>query len=159
MASRVVPGSCVDDQTVALDQPVAQRGFADVGAADETDAERLVGGPRLGGLHRRGAESGQNRVAQLHLAHSVLGREEKRLAQAEPVEIGVVAPGVVEIDLVHHEQHRLVLPAQALRDALVERGDAVLRVDHEQDDLGGIDGELHLPLGRGHDLRWSFPRP
>ena len=83
----------------------------------------------------------------------MLGGKEERFAQAEPVEIGVVAAGVVKVDLVHHKQHRLVLASQALRDPLVERGHSVLRVDDEEDDLGGVDGELHLHLGRGHDLR------
>ena len=144
-------GRLVDDEPVALEEAVGERGLADVGAADEAKTEGIGGGlGRAGPFLGARADPRQDRRAQVRLAPAVLGGHADRLAQAEPVGLGQVDLLIVEIGLVHDQKHVLLLPAQAGRDAPVQRRDAVQAVDDEEDQGGCVDGKADLFL-RGRD--------
>jgi hypothetical protein len=70
---------------------------------------------------------------------------------------------VAEIRLVDDEDHGLAALPQALRDAVVERRDAVEAVDDEEDERRGVDREPHLAseaaMSRGEVSPPLRPRP
>ena len=65
---------------------------------------------------------------------------------SKPSSANSVAPGFgpVGVHLVHGDQDRFAAAAQARGRFPVQRHDAFLHIDHENDDVGGLDGEFHL---------------
>jgi hypothetical protein len=52
--------------------------------------------------------------------------------------------GFIGIDFINGDEHRFAAAAEAFGDFTVERDDAFLDVDDEDDDVGGLDGEGDL---------------
>ena len=74
----------------------------------------------------------------------MLSRQRDRLAKAQTVGLHQARFGGTSFRLVGDQVHVLARPAQHLGKALIERGNAGARIDHEQDDVGLADGELGL---------------
>ncbi len=140
------PRDLAHDRALGADERVEEARLSDVGAAD--DGHARVG--RLGFLHRRGQLLG-DRVEEIAGADPLDRRDRERRAQAELVELRglrLAAPGV---GLVRDEEHGLSATAEQVGDVVLDRKDAALRVDDEQDHVGLPDRGLRLAAyGRLH---------
>ncbi|TWH52574.1 hypothetical protein L612_002100000690 [Rhodococcus rhodochrous J38] len=134
---------------------VEQARLADVRLAHQRDAARSF---PTGALTGRGRQLGEKLVEQVAGAAAVSGRYRVGLAESEgPQGCGFGLDAVV-VDLVRHEQHRCLGPAQHLRDGLVDAGGAHGGVDDDEDRVGGAHRDLRL-AGHGllHALRVGLP--
>ena len=98
--------------------------------------------------HRRGGEAAR-RFEELGHPAPVLRRDVDERGEAETIEVRprALLPGAV--DLVHGHEHRVLAAAQYARDLLVERRQAGPPVDHEDYEVGLLDGRHDLiPHGR-----------
>ena len=91
-------------------------------------------------------------VEQVSRSVAVQRRDRHRVAQPQPVELErLVVPRRI-VDLVGRQDHRLAGAAEDVGDLLVSRRDAGLRVHHEDDEVGLLDGAAGL-LGHLADER------
>ncbi len=133
-------GHVAHDGALLAAEAVEQRGLAGVGAADDGDADEVLGDLLLGGLRQRSHDV----VEDVAHAVAVLGADGVRIAQAQAVElvgVGVLQDGVALVD---GQEDRFVGALQDARDGLVLLGDAGLAVDEEDDGVGLVDGENRL---------------
>jgi hypothetical protein len=64
------------------------------------------------------------------------------------------------IDLVRGDEDRFAALAEALGDFAIQRNDPFLRIDSEDNDIRGFDGEVHLLNGGlGDNVRGFFTMP
>ena len=77
----------------------------------------------------------------------MFGGDADRFAETEAVGLAQVDLVVAEVGLVDHEDDVLLRAAKAGRDLGVEGGEALQPVDDEEDQVGGLDGEIDLLLG------------
>ena len=83
----------------------------------------------------------------------MLGRQRERLAEAKRERLDPPGLAGAALGLVGGDDHRRVLMPQPARDFLVERGQPLAPVDHEQGDIGlahrGLGLLAHAPGQRG----------
>ena len=134
-------GHVGDDGAVTTGEAVGDGALAHVGPADDGDAQGVCRVGALGCLLGKGRDDLVEEVAR---AVAVRGRDGAWLTEAEGVELpdGLLVVGVVE--LVGHEEDRLLGAAQDARDRLVLLGDAGARVHNEDDGVGLSAGGLGL---------------
>ena len=133
-------GHVAHDGALLAAEAVEQGGLTGVGAADDGDADEVLGDLLLGGLGQRSHDV----VEDVAHAVAVLGADGVRVAQAQAVElvgVGVLQDGVALVD---GQEDRLVGALQDAGDGLVLLGDAGLAVDEEDDGVGLVDGEHRL---------------
>ena len=140
--------------------------FADVRPADNRQPQRAFfaahgrvcfafgwrGNFRVGNF-RFGTGGGQisrRRVHQIFDAFAVNRADRKHFLEAEPGKFVHVFFREAGVHLVDRDQNRLAAGPQFLRDLAVERHDAFLHIDDENDRARGFDGDFHL-LQRGFD--------
>ena len=75
----------------------------------------------------------------------------KNFVEAERGEFRGLGFDARGIDFVDGDQHRFGAAAQTLGGLAIERHDTFPHIDHQDDDVGGFDGELHLFEGRFDD--------
>ena len=156
-------GHIADEHALLAQQPIHQRGLADVGPSDEGDADLRGGGWRLeAGVWRRfgcelfgsptsSLEPLHNRIEHLGDAGAVLGRDFKYRVDPESIEIerGVASPLVVE--LVYGKENRASARSQFV--AIISSPPRTLAVSDETSAIALFD---RCPGRRpGHaDSRW-----
>ena len=128
---------------VLADQAVDQGRLASVGATDDGDQDRLVGGVLLFLEADLRVIAGQQRIEIGH-ALAVLARNRKRLAEAERPGLGDAGVAGAALGLVGGEDHRPLIAAQDAGEDLVARGDALAGVDQEQHHVRFLDGQFGL---------------
>ena len=82
------------------------------------------------------ARCGAQRLEQIGDALAMLGAERDRIAEPEPIGFEDAALPGMAFGLVGDDDHRRALGAQPAADLLVERSQALARVDHEQRRVG-----------------------
>ena len=164
--ARLRPGQ----QPFLAENAVDQRGFARIGAADDSDPQRLrhievaavlivvvevlllllVFLGRLGGLY--GQRLAQGLIERAHPL-PVLGRERHRIAQPQRESLEGARLPRLPFRLVGDEDHRLAGAAHEIGEIFVVRRHADARVDDEENGVGRDDGVLrlgaHAPFQRG----------
>ena len=140
MASRVVPATesttMRSSPMMALrreDLPTLGRPTMAVRTTSSSSSAGSVSGRMLG-----------DRVEQLLRGQAVGGGDGDHLPYREAVEVGDPVLAATAVHLVHRDHDGLAGAAEHLGDVLVEAGDALFRVHHEDDDVGLFDSELHL---------------
>jgi hypothetical protein len=98
----------------------------------------------------RAGQVGQRRVEQVADALPVLRRDREGPVEAEAREVDDAR--LPRFGLVHDDEHALASVAQLAGDRLVVGQQARARVDHEEDEVGLLDGALGL-LRRGAEQR------
>ena len=134
-----------DDHALAPDEPVQERGLADVRTAEDRDADRL--GPDRDLARARQARD--DLVEQVARAVTVQPGEGPRVAEAEPVEHEPIGVPSRVVDLVREHDHRPLGGAKDHGELLVAGRYPRPRVDDEQHEVGLVDRRARL-LG---DLR------
>ena len=124
-----------DDHALASEQLVHEARLADVRAAEDRDADRVLRQLGAAGAAVR-LEVVEDLVEQVAGAVAVEAGDRDRVAEAEPVQLERERLLARVVDLVRDHEHRLVRLAEDLRDLLVAGRDADLRVDDEEDDVG-----------------------
>ena len=167
------PRDRADDHPLGSGQLVDDGRFADVRASHDGQALRPGGsagrqrfpcfalGPSLAGCVRFGLGLVTNRdrrfppgqesdrgVHQIFDTASVDRRGRVDPLETQRRELARTGGGLVIVGLVDHHQHGLLDGTQLLGHLDIERNDALLDIDHEQDHVGRLDGQIHL-LQRG----------
>ena len=127
-----------DHRALLAQEPVQQRGLANVGPADEGDPDRRFFVFRL----LDPWDLRQGGVEQIADAPAVLGRDRVHLLEPERRELGE-AVGVA-LDLVDGDQHLLALLPQAGRDGPVVGQQPRAAVDDEDHEVRFADREVRL---------------
>lgn len=170
-----------DDDPLSARQAVDDRRLAHVGTSHDGQASRAGRPARAGGLGLpglgavRGGDLGRvlrdainrprpcpcpgiprrqetdGRVHQVLDAAAVDGRHREDPLEPERREFPGACGGLVVVGLVDHHDHRLLDGPQLLGDLLVERNDAFLDIDDQEDDIGRFDGQVHLLQRGGRD--------
>ena len=131
-----------DDRTLIAEQPVQQRGLADVRPSDDRQ-------PRARRPGRRGAERRQHGDDRLE-APGVGGRHGEQAVDAGGVEVGEQALAGRRVDLVHDECDRLAAASQQSDEVPLLREETGRGVEHAHHAVGLGDGaERLLPHARG----------
>ncbi len=91
----------------------------------------------------------QHRGIEIRHTFAVGGRQRHRLAHAEREGVQSAGLAGLAFGLVGDQHHRLAPPAQHFGEHLVVRRHAFARVDHEQGQVGLVDGDLGLRLHAG----------
>ena len=136
------------DHPVFAQQAVDQGGLADIGAADDRQAQAV----RLGRFH---VVAGFIRLRQMlvnpfqHGIQSTLvcSGYRNRFAQAEACEFGHGFVRIGSVDLVDQQQHWFAAAAQLRQDRFIQRQRALLGIDHEQNQARLFDRGLRLARG------------
>ena len=129
-----------DDDALRADEGVQQRRLADVRAAEDRDADRLVADLR----RALAGEQVDDAVEQVAGAVPVQGGERERVAESELVELDRLEVLARVVDLVREHDHRLLRGPQGDRELLVARRDPVPGVDDEEDEVGLRDRRARL---------------
>ena len=130
------PGDVADHHTLFADEPVEQRGFADVGAADDRHAQRPVRLLVRFARQRDALENGFQAVVEFIYPATVLRRHGQRLAQSQLVELVNHRVLAFAVDLVGHEHDGKVALAQQRGDVAVDRRGPRAGVDDEDQGRG-----------------------
>ncbi len=152
IASRVVPGDLGDDQALVAEQLVHEARLADVRAAEDGDADRVLRQlrPLLPAVR---LEVVDDLVEQVARAVAVQAGDRDRVAEAELVQLERERLLLRVVDLVRDHEHRLLRLAEDLRDLLVAGRDPGLRVEDEEDDVGLRDRLAGLVGDRARERR------
>ena len=142
------PRNVRDDGALLARQPVQEARLPDVGPADDRDT-RFAG---LGRLLDRRRELLDDRVQQIARSRPLQRRYREKIAEPELVELRGLGLGAPGLGLVRGEQDRLAAAPEPVRDVVLDREDAGLRVDDEHDDVGLVDRRLRLFAHRRFDL-------
>ncbi len=125
------------------EQPVRQGGLPGVGTSHDRDIDGRLP------LDRRGrGKPADDRIEQIPAPGPHRRGYRQRLAEPQRIEVvhrELVGGG---FDLVHRKEHGPARPPQPLRDRLVHRVAALLRVHQEEDQVGFLQGDLHLAPDR-----------
>jgi hypothetical protein len=92
------------------------------------------------GLRHRGAD----RLLQAGEALGMLRRHGNRVAEAKPMALGEAGDPGLALALVGEQEHAAADAAQHAGELAVERGHALARVDHEEDEVGLLGRRLGL---------------
>ena len=155
IGSRVVPGLSRHDHAIRAEDAVHEGRLAGVRPPNDRHPRRtelglgelghLFLGEVLGcdryrrlGLGRR-REALHDEVGEVAGVAAVLRRDRDGRVEAEGVELDRIGFAGRVVALVDDEDHRRLGASQAVRDLVVERGDAGVGVDHEQDEIGLLD--------------------
>ena len=164
---RVAPGAAIEveidriarsarlfegDDALLAQQRVDQRRFADVGPADDRDANSLVlfRDRLILGRGGRGAH-GERMLDQLAHVLAVRGGDRQRGAERELVKFGAGALGGQAFGFVHGDQHGPARAAEQVGDRAILAGHAFAAVDQEDDCVGLRDRRLGLSCHGAHD--------
>ena len=150
MLSRVVPGLGAGDHALLAQQAVDERRLADVGAADDRDADRAR---VVVGLRAR-LEACEHVLHEVLAPLAVTGGDRERRTEPERVEIHRHDVGIQPFGLVEDQRHGLAGAAQLARHELVLRREAGARIGQEHEAVGLGDGAL----GLGTHLRLDAAR-
>ncbi len=142
-------GDLRDQHALVAEQPVGERGLADVGAPDDRHRElgRLLGGFLLVGRGQQRLE----RLPQVADAAPVLGGQHDH-GEAEADEVRVAEVGVAPVGLVDRQHHRRAGAAHRVGDLAVGGDEALRAVDDEHDGVGLGDGAQRLVADHARDL-------
>ena len=99
---------------------------------------------RLGGRFRRPSATTQRRLHQGIDALAVNGADGKNFSKPQLGEFRRGGFGAVRVGLVDRHKNRLAGSRRRCATSLVQRHDAFLHIDDQDDDVGGFDGQLHL---------------
>ena len=138
----VARGACDggDHGAVLAGDHVDERGFADVGAADDGDAWQAVLG-----LFLALGEVGHEGVEQFAGAAAGDAGDGVGVAQSQGVEFGEGVHLLRVVHFVHDQEDGFGLAAEHVGDVLVHGGEPLAGVDEEEDGVGLVDGEGDLP--------------
>ena len=87
----------------------------------------------------------------------MLGADADRMIEAEPREFGVEIAMFVRVHFVDDEDDRLVDAAQAAGEFGIDRREAILAIDDEEDHLRGLQGQLDLGVDLLGELASTSP--
>jgi hypothetical protein len=148
-----VPGEAgfrARQQAFFAEQAVDQRRLAGVGPADHGETQKVRGSFRFArvrpvlvlALRRIGIRQHERaeRVGKVGHAAAVRGRDRDRLVEAKAPGLGGGEVAAVALGLVGDQDEGLAVQPQCLGEGLVERGDADLAVDHQEPDVGVVQG-------------------
>ena len=139
-------GQVGHDHALVAEDRVQQRRLADVRAAEDRDADRIVGS-----LHASGSRKlVDDHVEEVAAAVPVQRRNRPRFAEAEAVEVERKALLRGVVDLVRDQQYGFARAAKDVGDLLVSGRHSRARIDHEKHEVGLAHGLLRL---RGDGLR------
>ena len=146
-------------------QPVEQRALADVRPPDDGDAwhgrpivvlDRGLGGPRVGlGEGRLAKVLGKqldDPVEQVAGPSTVQRTHRDGLADAQAHELPHLGLAALVVGLVGDHDHVGARPPDPVGDVRIVVGQPDRCVDHEQHDVGTLDGSLHLAAHLGVEL-------
>jgi hypothetical protein len=136
-------GHLADDHPLRLGQRIDQRALADVPAADNRHLHHRLFGRRR--LDLDGRQPLEDRLNQLALA-PVLQHAPMDHLPAQLVELVRLAVQLGVVGLVGQAQHRHADVAKPLGHLLVQGGDTLPGVHHEEDEGRRLDGHLDLLL-------------
>ena len=140
------------DHALFTDQPVDERRLADVGAADDGDADASIGcGVAIDGLGRVPAREDQ--IHQVTTAVAVRRSDRMWLTEAERMEICGGRRRVEPLGLVDREEHGLAGTTQLARHEVILGGETGARIGEEHKHIGLGDGALGLQSHRLLDAR------
>ena len=128
--------------SVFADKGVDERGFA--GVRTPNDGEFGDVGQGFGVFVILLGKFGYHLVKQVARAVAVDGADAVGVAKSEGIEFGHVVLPFVGIHLVGYQNHRFAAATKDGCDVVVEVGDAVHRVNHEENDIGLFDGQFNL---------------
>lgn len=141
-------GNGADDDAFGFGEGVDDGRFANVGAANDGEFHRVTVIAFIAFPFRNELESGLHELGNAAAVNRAHG---KNGVDAEAGKIGSGRFRAISINFVNGEENRFAGDAEAAGDFLVERGEAFLDVDDEDDDVGGFDGEFDLFDGGGGD--------
>ena len=141
-------GRLAHDGALLFRERVEEARLADVRPPDDRDAR--VGG--LYGLGRLGGQFLDDRVEEVAGPGPLQRGDGVQIAEAERIELGGLRLAAPRVGLVGDEHHGFAAAAQAVGDLVLDRDDAGLRVDDEEDHVGLVDGRLGLPAHGRLDL-------
>ena len=133
-------GDVGDDVALLADEGVDDGALADVGTAYDGKAGDVGVDVVLGLL----GELADDDVEQVAGTVAVGGGDAEGVAQAEGVELGCAILLLGAVGLVGGKDDGGLRAAQDVGHLLVEVGDAVLDIDHEEHHVGFLDGDEHL---------------
>ena len=128
------------DVALLVHERVDQRRLARVGAADDGKAGQLVVKVLFGLV----GHLPDHLVEQVARAVAVGCRDGERLSQSQCVELGFGIHALVVVVLVGYDDDGFGGAAQDVGHLVVKVGDAVLDVHDKEDDVGLLDGDVHL---------------
>ena len=134
-------GHIGNDVAVFADEGVDERRFAGVGASHYGESGDIL---ELFVVIGRLREFLDDVVEEVACAVAVGGAYGVGVAEAEAVKFGHIVKPVVGVYLVGYQDHRLARFTQDLSHMVVQIGNAVHGVDHEEDFVGLLDGDVHL---------------
>ena len=123
------------------ENPVDEARLAHVRSADDGDLNGVL--VLLGGILVL-REAADHLIEQVAQAQHVRGGDGKRIAQAQRVEVVHRVAHLLIVDLVDHQNDRLVAAAQHGRHVLIIRRQPRASVGEEEDDVARLDGDLRL---------------
>ena len=142
MLSRVVPATSLVISAFVADEAIDQRRLADVGAADDGDADAAV----FVLLARRHVGKPASTMSMSSSQpHAVRGGDRDAARRDRCVWKSAPAmPPIEALGLVDREEHRLARAPQFAREELVLRREAGARIGDEDEPVGFLDGVLGL---------------
>ena len=139
------PGHLGGDDPLEARQRVHQGGFPDIGSPDHRDpGDPFRIGRRFVFHAFPGGNPGHDLLEDPVDPRTVLRRQREDPVDRERMELVDAFLPLPGIHLVRGEEERLVPLPEHPRDLPVERQETVLRVHHEDDEVGFVDGPQHL---------------
>ena len=136
-------GLVIDDHALLAQQAIDQRRLADVRATDDADAHAAIIQLRVQVLVFAFLDFGVGRehlFQQCGDVAAVLGGDGARVTQTQGPEVGLADLLVHAVGLVDHQPGLLLVDAQVIGDGLIRHVQTGARIDHEQHDVGFVDG-------------------
>ena len=139
----IAGGACLvgNDEAVFAQNMVDQAGLADIGAADDSNGDAVIGVLFL--LLK--IEVSADGVQQVTGAVAVYAGDRDQLAEAEAVKIIQLHRGLADlVALVDGQHHGLAAAHQHTGNILILRRHTGGQLSHHDDAVGGVDGQLGL---------------
>ena len=109
------PRHIADDHALLTEETVYERGFADIGTADDSNGDLI----RLLYFRRLRRERRDDGIQQIAKIHRIGSRDGNRITEPERIEIVDQRLTLKAVDLVDRQNHRFFRPPQEARDLLI----------------------------------------
>ena len=142
------PRHITDDDPLLTEQTIHERGFADIGTANDGNSDLI----RLLCLRRLCWERCDDGIQQIAEIHRIGGRDGNRVTEPKRIEIVNQCFTLKAIDLVDRQNHRFFRPPQKPRDLLIRSCQSCPPIDEKEDDICLLHCQLCLRTHRTQDM-------
>ena len=140
----MVPATSEDDGALVFENGVDEGGFAGIRFADHGDLESVLGGFLFFFACFLGErfEALVDEVEKLWGVSSMCSGDGEACTEAEAGELAGAAVDFLDVRFVQNEADAIAGAAEMFGDGLIDGGDSFPGIDQEENDLGGLHGDV-----------------